>query len=86
MDPHGADQRGNPIGGLLYSQAFGGNVTQGQNSTAPWTQVMQWCVVNRLRMTSTDVDYFEKAQLHGIGCAVFVLMTSINANFDFSVA
>lgn len=48
MDPHGADQRGNPIGGLLYSQAFGGNITQGQNSTAPWTQVMQWCVVTRL--------------------------------------
>ena len=48
MDPHGADQRGNPIGGLLYSQAFGGNITQGQNSTAPWTQVMQWCVETRL--------------------------------------
>ena len=23
MDPHGADQRGNPLGGLLFSKAFG---------------------------------------------------------------
>jgi hypothetical protein len=25
MDPHGADQRGNPLGGLLFSKAFNGN-------------------------------------------------------------
>jgi len=37
MDPHGADRRGNPLGGLLFSQAFGG----GGNGSA-WTQVVQW--------------------------------------------
>lgn len=36
MDPHGADRRGNPLGGLLYSQAFG------QSNGTQWTQVMQW--------------------------------------------
>ncbi|KAL1756896.1 hypothetical protein FB107DRAFT_247895 [Schizophyllum commune] len=34
MDPHGADLRGNPLGGLLYTQAFGdGN---------KWDQVVEW--------------------------------------------
>ncbi|KAF5359822.1 hypothetical protein D9756_003652 [Leucocoprinus leucothites] len=32
MDPHGADLRGNPMGGLVYSQAFDGQ----------WTQVIEW--------------------------------------------
>ncbi|ORY88865.1 hypothetical protein BCR35DRAFT_263071 [Leucosporidium creatinivorum] len=43
MDPHGADNRGNPLGGLLFTQAFNGNL----NSTAivngsAFTQVIQW--------------------------------------------
>jgi hypothetical protein len=32
MDPHGADLRGNPMGGLIYSEAFGGG----------WKQVNEW--------------------------------------------
>lgn len=28
MDPHGADNRGNPIGGLLYSNAWTGTYLQ----------------------------------------------------------
>ncbi|CAG7854996.1 SubName: Full=Uncharacterized protein {ECO:0000313/EMBL:CCA70589.1} [Serendipita indica DSM 11827] len=28
MDPHGADQRGNPLGGLLFSNAWGGGYVQ----------------------------------------------------------
>ncbi|KAG9084382.1 hypothetical protein FS749_005271 [Ceratobasidium sp. UAMH 11750] len=28
MDPHGADQRGNPLGGLVFSSAFGGQIKQ----------------------------------------------------------
>ncbi|KAK9895459.1 hypothetical protein P389DRAFT_93429 [Cystobasidium minutum MCA 4210] len=36
MDPHGADRRGNPLGGLMYSQAFG------RSNGTQWTQVMQW--------------------------------------------
>jgi len=32
MDPHGADQRGNPLGGLVFSSAFG----------SPFKQVKEW--------------------------------------------
>lgn len=32
MDPHGADLRGNPMGGIIFSQQFGGQ----------WTQVIEW--------------------------------------------
>jgi len=32
LDPHGADQRGNPLGGLLFSKAFNGN----------WVQAVEW--------------------------------------------
>lgn len=32
MDPHGADQRGNPLGGLIFSKAFNGN----------WVQAVEW--------------------------------------------
>ncbi|KAH9477219.1 hypothetical protein JR316_0011138 [Psilocybe cubensis] len=32
MDPHGADQRGNPMGGLVYTNAF----------TGTYTQVIEW--------------------------------------------
>ncbi|KAK7042930.1 hypothetical protein VNI00_008666 [Paramarasmius palmivorus] len=33
LDPHGADLRGNPLGGLMYSQAF---------SPGQWEQVIEW--------------------------------------------
>lgn len=33
MDPHGADQRGNPLGGLLFSKAF---------SNSSFVQVIEW--------------------------------------------
>jgi len=32
LDPHGADLRGNPLGGLFFSTAFSGQ----------WEQVVQW--------------------------------------------
>ncbi|TRM66581.1 hypothetical protein BD626DRAFT_160957 [Schizophyllum amplum] len=34
MDPHGADLRGNPLGGLMYTTAFGDGNT--------WEQVIEW--------------------------------------------
>ncbi|KAF8160414.1 macrophage activating glycoprotein [Pholiota molesta] len=34
MDPHGADLRGNPMGGVVYTQAFADNGT--------YTQVVEW--------------------------------------------
>ncbi|KAG6908602.1 hypothetical protein DXG01_004005 [Tephrocybe rancida] len=36
MDPHGADLRGNPLGGLLYSNAW----SNGNNNS--YTQVIEW--------------------------------------------
>ncbi|CAE6532015.1 unnamed protein product [Rhizoctonia solani] len=38
MDPHGADRRGNPLGGLLFSNAFPSN--GGNNNT--FQQVVEW--------------------------------------------
>jgi hypothetical protein len=38
MDPHGADRRGNPLGGLLFSNAFASN--NGNNNT--FQQVIEW--------------------------------------------
>ncbi|CUA74426.1 hypothetical protein RSOLAG22IIIB_05535 [Rhizoctonia solani] len=35
MDPHGADQRGNPLGGVLFSNAFSTDKTK-------FTQVIEW--------------------------------------------
>ncbi|GAA5928634.1 uncharacterized protein JCM15063_003926 [Sporobolomyces koalae] len=44
MDPHGADQRGNPLGGLVFSNAFGSNSTTSgtTNSGTAYQQVIQW--------------------------------------------
>ncbi|GAA5919575.1 hypothetical protein JCM1841_001022 [Sporobolomyces salmonicolor] len=44
MDPHGADQRGNPLGGLIFSNAFSGS-TSTNGTTANGTmyqQIVQW--------------------------------------------
>lgn len=41
MDPHGADRRGNPLGGLVFSQNTGTGVNATNNSTE-WRQVVQW--------------------------------------------
>ncbi|EUC58738.1 macrofage activating glycoprotein, putative [Rhizoctonia solani AG-3 Rhs1AP] len=38
LDPHGADRRGNPLGGLLFSNAFASN---GGNNNS-YQQVMEW--------------------------------------------
>jgi hypothetical protein len=35
-DPHGADQRGNPLGALMYSTAFG------NEGSSNYTQVIEW--------------------------------------------
>lgn len=38
LDPHGADQRGNPLGGLLFSTAFNGTGGNGTSQVIEWTQ------------------------------------------------
>ncbi|KAF7795645.1 hypothetical protein EIP86_006810 [Pleurotus ostreatoroseus] len=43
LDPHGADGNGNPIGGLVFTSAFGGNLQQAHE----WTNFMsadQFCI------------------------------------------
>ncbi|GAA5825719.1 hypothetical protein JCM11251_000349 [Rhodosporidiobolus azoricus] len=44
MDPHGADQRGNPLGGLVFSNAFGASSTGNGTSSSgsAYQQVIQW--------------------------------------------
>ncbi|GAA5846094.1 hypothetical protein JCM9279_004784 [Rhodotorula babjevae] len=43
MDPHGADQRGNPLGGLVFSNQFAGNSsTNGTSGGQQFSQVIQW--------------------------------------------
>ncbi|GAA6002394.1 hypothetical protein JCM10207_001097 [Rhodosporidiobolus poonsookiae] len=44
MDPHGADQRGNPLGGLLFSNAFGSSSTTNGTTASggAYQQVVQW--------------------------------------------
>ncbi|KAF8522963.1 hypothetical protein BU17DRAFT_64162 [Hysterangium stoloniferum] len=49
LDPHGADEQGNPLGGIVYTRGFGQNATSfsqqfnnsGTNSMTP-TQVIEW--------------------------------------------
>jgi len=38
LDPHGADLRGNPLGGLMYSNAYASN----NGNNASYQQVIQW--------------------------------------------
>ena len=38
LDPHGADLRGNPMGSLVYSNAF--NASNGDNNT--YIQAIEW--------------------------------------------
>ncbi|GAA6002256.1 uncharacterized protein JCM10292_000831 [Rhodotorula paludigena] len=44
MDPHGADQRGNPLGGLVFSTEFDTNATSisGVAGGQAFSQVIQW--------------------------------------------
>jgi len=42
MDPHGADQRGNPLGGLLFSQQFANATGSTGQNNGSWSQVVQW--------------------------------------------
>lgn len=38
MDPHGADQRGNPLGGLLFTNAFPASA----GNTNNYIQAIEW--------------------------------------------
>jgi hypothetical protein len=49
LDPHGADEQGNPLGGIVFSNAFGVNSNAfdtgfhaKQNGSSTYTQVIEW--------------------------------------------
>jgi hypothetical protein len=49
LDPHGADEQGNPLGGIIFTNGFKDNAAQfasrvkgHQNNTAPYQQVVEW--------------------------------------------
>ncbi|KAF9441732.1 hypothetical protein P691DRAFT_812133 [Macrolepiota fuliginosa MF-IS2] len=80
MDPHGADLRGNPMGGLIYSEAFGGG----------WTQVVEWhnfmggnsfcfkaCDPNK-----PDDEKYCEHRLDRIGCAYNAPNNAKNGTFE----
>jgi len=49
LDPHGADEQGNPLGGIVFSNAYGTNANAfdsalkaKQNGSSTYTQVIEW--------------------------------------------
>ena len=49
LDPHGADEQGNPLGGMVYSNGFTQNakgfasqLSSGSNGSSTLTQVGEW--------------------------------------------
>jgi len=59
LDPHGADLRGNPLGGLVYSNAWSG-------SNDSYTQVMEWH-----NFVGTDFFCFKACDPAGANAAHF---------------
>ncbi|KAL8292655.1 hypothetical protein RQP46_001267 [Phenoliferia psychrophenolica] len=42
LDPHGADQRGNPLGGIVFSSAFNATTGSSQINGSTINQVIEW--------------------------------------------
>ncbi|KDE06562.1 hypothetical protein MVLG_03059 [Microbotryum lychnidis-dioicae p1A1 Lamole] len=91
MDPHGADQRGNPLGGLLFSQAFNGNSTTNSStpSGASFRQVIQWhnfMGANYFCLKACDPSWDGGARMcehvyDRAGCDVNAPVTRMNGTF-----
>ncbi|KAL0953103.1 hypothetical protein HGRIS_004374 [Hohenbuehelia grisea] len=70
MDPHGADLRGNPLGGLVYSNSWSGSNTS-------FTQVIEWhnfmgsdqFCFKACDPSKTNAAHFCEHTLDRIGCA-----------------
>ena len=81
MDPHGADLRGNPMGGLIYSNAFGGN---------GFTQVIEWhnfmggnaFCIKVCDPANPDAAHFCEHRLDRIGCAYNAPNNAQNGTFE----
>ncbi|TFK35250.1 hypothetical protein BDQ12DRAFT_700065 [Crucibulum laeve] len=83
MDPHGADLRGNPLGGLLYSNAFTGG---GEN----YVQVIEWhnfiggnsFCFKACDPAGSDDDKFCEHVFDRIGCAYNVPSAARDGVFE----
>ncbi|KXN83932.1 hypothetical protein AN958_00796 [Leucoagaricus sp. SymC.cos] len=80
MDPHGADLRGNPMGGIIFSQSFNGQ----------WVQVREWhnfmgsnafCLKACDPSKPNDARYCEH-RLDRIGCAYNAPNNAQNGTFE----
>ncbi|KAF8997286.1 hypothetical protein BDQ17DRAFT_1248774 [Cyathus striatus] len=87
MDPHGADLRGNPLGGLLFTNAFG-------DSNTTFTQAIEWhnfigadffCLKACDPSDSNDKRYCEHI-FDRIGCAYNVPNNAQNGTFESCLA
>ncbi|KAF8072318.1 manno protein [Lyophyllum atratum] len=83
MDPHGADLRGNPMGGLMYSNAFSGG---GNN----FQQVIEWhnfmggnaFCIKACDPAGPNAAHFCEHRLDRIGCAYNAPNNAQNGTFE----
>jgi hypothetical protein len=83
MDPHGADLRGNPMGGLMYSNAFSGS----QDS---YTQMIEWhnfmggnaFCIKACDPANPDAANYCQHVFDRIGCAYNVPNAAKNGTFE----
>ncbi|TFK35252.1 hypothetical protein BDQ12DRAFT_668743 [Crucibulum laeve] len=83
MDPHGADLRGNPLGGLVFSNAFGGD----KNT---FTQAIEWhnfmgsnsFCFKACDPANKDAAHFCEHVFDRIGCAYNVPSNAQNGVFE----
>ncbi|CAE6507233.1 unnamed protein product [Rhizoctonia solani] len=86
MDPHGADRRGNPLGGLVFSNAFPSN--GGNNGT--FQQVVEWhnfmganiFCLKACDPTDPDDDKFCEHVFDRIGCQYNAPAAYVNGTFE----
>ncbi|THH17832.1 hypothetical protein EW146_g3062 [Bondarzewia mesenterica] len=85
LDPHGQDLRGNPMGGLMYSNAFGS-----ANDNNTYTQVIEWtnfmggnsfCIKVCDPAGANAASYCEH-RLDRIGCAYNAPNNAQNGTFE----
>ncbi|KAF5374487.1 hypothetical protein D9615_009048 [Tricholomella constricta] len=83
MDPHGADLRGNPMGGLMYSNAFSGGADNFQ-------QVIEWhnfmggngFCLKACDPAGPNAAHFCEHRLDRIGCAYNAPNNAQNGTFE----
>ncbi|KAI5480449.1 hypothetical protein MNV49_000602 [Pseudohyphozyma bogoriensis] len=85
MDPHGADNRGNPLGGLLFTNHFGSNT-----DNASFTQAVEWhnfLGADRFCLKACDPAWDGASRMcehiyDRIGCAYNAPAAYVNGTFE----